>query len=145
LGNDDLKELKEDIKQLDDKISKSEENTNKRLEKIENNMMKFTDSHNKSMTKMTEVISDIKIMLAKDYCEKKDLDKLEETLTDKIDENNKNRKKDIKDLDLKIDNLDVRIDDIEKNNAIDIPTIVKYTLFFIFSTSFGYLFSIVFK
>ncbi|MCE5220047.1 MAG: hypothetical protein LLF98_01965 [Clostridium sp.] len=121
----DIQEIKDDIKHLDKKIDKlevgsikSEENTNKRLEKIEDNMMEFTKIHNESMGKLTESIGDIKLMLVKDYVEKKDLDEVEVHLTEKINENNINRKKDIKELNIKIDTMN-------NNNSLNIPNTIK--------------------
>jgi len=106
LGVDDMqefKELKDDIKCLDKKLDKNEENMNKRLEKNEENMNKFMEVVGASMSKLTEAMTEMKLAMVKDYCEKDDLEKLDIKINMKLDECNNNRKHDIKELDKKVE------------------------------------------
>jgi predicted RNase H-like nuclease (RuvC/YqgF family) len=149
LGADDLQELKDDIKNLD-------RNVNKKLEKHEENLNKFMEMTSTAINKMAEAIFELKISMAKEYVEKQDLEKLDKkinnvatsieeeidkveiNLTEKININNNNRKQDN-------EKTNARIDCIEKSNVITISTVVKYFLALGIGTSFGYLFSLVFK
>jgi hypothetical protein len=156
LENEQINGIKDDIKHLDSKMDRMEDTTNKRLEKMEENMNKFAETVGNAITKLTEAMTDVKLSLAKEYVEKQDLDKLDKkinnvaisieeeidkveiNLTEKININNNNRKQDN-------EKTNARIDCMEKNNAINISTVVKYFLALGIGTGFGYLFSLVFK
>ena len=141
MGVTDIQELKDDIKNLDKKLDKNEENMNKRLEKNEENMNKFMEVTSNAINKMADVITDIKCSMAKDYAEKSDLKEIEKNINDRIENNNTNRKNDIKQLEfLIIDNKkdsDSKIEALKNNDSISISQTVKYAFITILGTGIG--------
>ena len=133
MGNNDILELKEDIKNLDKKLDKNEANMNKRLEKNEENMNKFMDVTSGAINKLTETMTDLKLIMIKDYVEKSDLEKTEINLFEKIDQNNTSRKKDIKET-------NERVDKIEKSGSVSFNDILRYIFFIAVSSGVTYLF-----
>lgn len=133
MGSNDILELKEDIRNLDKKLDKNEESMNKRLEKNEENMNKFMDVTSGAINKLTETMSDLKLIMIKDYVEKQDLEKVEINLIDKIEQNNINRKKDIKET-------NDRVDCIEKSGSVSFNDILRYIFFIAVSSGATYLF-----
>jgi len=122
LGADDMQELKNDIKSLDKKLDKNEENMNKRLEKNEENMNRFMEKTSVAINKMSDVIVEIKLAMVREYIEKEELEKVETNLNKKIDINNDNRKQDIK-------NTNIRVDGLERDNSLKIPDIIRKILY----------------
>lgn len=133
MGNNDILELKEDIKNLDKKLDKNEENMNKRFEKNEENINKFMSTTGEAINKISETIMDFKVILAKEYVEKEDLEKVETKLNDKIDQNNTSRKKDIKET-------NERVDKMEKSGSVSFNDILRYIFFIAVSSGATYLF-----
>jgi hypothetical protein len=122
LSLDDILELKQDIKCLDKKLDKNEENMNKRLEKNEDNMNKFMEVVGASISKLTEAMTEMKLAMVKDYIEKEELEKVETNLNKKIDINNDNRKQDIR-------NTNIRVDGLERDNSLKIPDIIRKIIY----------------
>jgi len=117
-----MQELKNDIKSLDKKLDKNEENMNKRLEKNEENMNRFMEKTSVAINKMSDVIVEIKLAMVREYIEKEELEKVETNLNKKIDINNDNRKQDIK-------NTNIRVDGLERDNSLKIPDIIRKILY----------------
>jgi len=132
LGANDLQELKDDIKCLDQKLDKNEVNMNKRLEKNEENMNKFMETTVNAINKLSDAIMEMKLVMIKDYVEKEDLEKLDTRLNEKIEENNNNRKK-------YEEKINIRIDMIEKDNSIKFNEILRYIFFICISSGVTYL------
>lgn len=140
-----MQELKNDIKCLDKKLDKNEENMNKRLEKNEENMNRFMEVVGASISKLTEAMTEMKLAMVKDYVEKEDLEKVEVKLTEKIDQCNDNRKQDIKILTIKVDandknlnrKIDTKFDEINKDNNINVPQLIKKGIEWLIIASLG--------
>jgi len=122
LSINDILELKEDIKCLDRKLDKNEDNMNKRLEKNEDNMNRFMEVVGTSIGKLTDAMTEMKLAIVKDLVEKEDLEKVEKNLNKKIDINNDNRKQDIR-------NTNIRVDGLEKDNSLKIPDIIRKIIY----------------
>lgn len=128
----EYKSIKDDIKHLDSKMDKLEENTNKRLEKIEENMNKFTETIGGAICRLTESMNDLKLAMVKNYIEKDEVEKIEVELIEKINDVNKHRKQDIKEIKDEIECMD-------KNGSVSFNEILKYMLFIGLSSGVTYL------
>lgn len=124
--------IKDDIKHLDSKMDKLEDTTNKRLEKIEENMNKFTETISGAICRLTESMNDMRLVLVKDYVGKEDLEKIEVNLTEKINDVNKHRKQDIKEIKDEIECM-------EKSGSIAFNEVLRYIFFILVSSGVTYI------
>lgn len=139
LGDDlqNLKDnLKEDIKSLDKKLDKNEENMNKRFEKNEEHLNKFMECTTKSINKMSEAIMGFEVILAKDYCEKSDLSKLENNINNNLLVINDRFNKEIKEI-----KDDVK--ELYNSNNINILDIAKEGIKYLIVAGLTYLYMTV--
>jgi len=141
---DQIEDLKDDIHHLDQKIDKFADSTDKRFEKVDENMTRSSEITANAISKMADAIIEIKVLLIKDYVEKSDLKEMEKNITDKMDINNTNRKSDVKQLELKIienkkdiemkvnknkEDADVKFEIIKNKDSVSVSKIIKGILY----------------
>ncbi len=142
---EEFQDLKSSIQTLDKKVDDLQKNTGKQMEKMESSISKLADSSAQAINKLTETITNIQLLLAKDYICKEDLDKIElelkndiynieVSLTEKININNTNRKNEIKELNSKIT-------EIKNNSNINVVEVIRNIIYAILISGGTYLFT----
>lgn len=142
---EEFQDLKSSIQTLDKKVDDLQKNTGKQMEKMESSISKLADSSAQAINKLTETITNIQLLLAKDYICKEELDKIElelkndiynieVSLTEKINTNNTNRKNETKELNSKIT-------EIKNNSNINVVEVIRNIIYAILISGGTYLFT----